>query len=433
MTDPWSFLSRPALVPFPDYDNINRLDLSAMPMVNRMQQNGIRVDVGRLRQLSKQFAEQERALCSEISQLTGHTFNIGSPDQIAHLLFAVLRLPKRGLDLTPSGRRPSVDAENISKLSGLHPAVEKIVEATQLRTLCNNYTDKFPHLVDSNSRIHTNLGTTRQKSGRISSSKPNLSAVSKRTKAGKQVRSAFIASPGKLLGAIDLSQIELRIGAHESLDPAMLAIYKSGGDIHDATARAIFQIPEADAIDDLLRYAAKRFNFGIFYRISAYGLVQQIRMAGGDSTHWTEERCSRYIDLWMAKYSGVAALIEQIESRVRRYGCVWSMHGRIRRLFGARSPLKWIRNEALRQAVNHPFQAGGAECTKLLMADLTAPFNKLGVAPLHQIHDEILVEFDLGDVENVEQTCLAAARGCCELAVPLDGDFASGERWSDLG
>lgn len=448
------------LVDAPSPDNVRRLDFGAIPMVMRMQENGILIDPSHFASLSKYLQSECERITEEIRKMTGYLINVGSPDQVAELLFTKIGIkPPQFLKKTGSGKRFSVNDEALSGMKDLHSCIPLIQQYNECSKLENSYCNVLPTLTDENNRIHSTLKVTRQVSGRISSSDPNLMAQPTRTDLGRRIRNGFVAGKGKKLGTIDQSQIEMRVAAHRSNCISMIDTFLRDGDIHVETATRIFfpdlpaklghmpskkEAKEAGMDDMKHRYPAKRIGFGVLFGITESGLRDQIvvasdpswtsaeRMAYIDS--WSEKRCEETIVAWFDVYSEIREYMQEEHSKVRRYGHACDMWGRIRLLPEVKSVHRRLQMEGLRACGSHGIQSSAQGTIKLAMAEIwdTICREKLPIEPILQIHDELLFEGD----EDAMDECLnrfgEIMERCVMLSVPIRWNAGSGYDWGSL-
>src|SRR5467141_668241 len=264
------------------------VELPLSRVLAAMEQQGVAVDVPYLRDMQEELQEQLKALEEEVAQVSGYSFNLNAPQQLARLLFEDLRLPvgKR----TKTGY--STDADTLESLREKHPIVGLILEHRQLSKLKSTYVDALPQIVDPlTGRVHTSFGQASTATGRLSSSNPNLMNIPIRTELGQRIRRAFKASrPGHVMVSADYAQIELRIAAHLSGDPELLGAFQAGQDIHTATAAAVFKIP-IESVDSNQRRLAKIANFGSIYGQGEYGLSQQLGITGDVAREFLAQYC----------------------------------------------------------------------------------------------------------------------------------------------
>lgn len=431
----------------PSIANIQRLDMGVLPIVAKMQAQGLLIDRGYFVEFSKYLASEEDRITERVKDLSGHYINVGSADQVEDLLFKKMRLkPPPHLKKTGSGKRYSMDEEALTGMKGLHPVVPLIQEFGECNKMRTSFSDVLPKLAGSDGRIRTSLATTRQVSGRISSKDPNLMAQPVRSDLGIRIRKGFIAPHGRKLGCIDLSQIQMRIAAHEAGCESMIDTFLRDGDIHSETASRIFKLP-VEKLDKMRhRYPAKRIGFGILFGMTEEGLQDQITVANDPSwteqeraefmAEWTLAECARIITLWFNIYPEIRAYMSEQHARARRYGCVWDMFGRIRWIPEAKSASRKIVEAGLRQAGNTPIQSAEAGIVKLIMTEIDSVLLegafKGVVSPLIPVHDEVLFEGDDGSLEDFLDEAGNIAGKSIRLLVPIKYNCAIGDRWGDL-
>lgn len=455
------------LVDAPSPDNVRRLDLNAMPMVLRMQENGILIDKAHFHKFGQFLTGECERLTDKVQAQSGYRINVGSPDQIEDLLFhrIGIKVPPH-LKKTASGKRFKVDDETLSSIKNLHPCIQTIQDYTECSKLYNSYAIVLPNIADRvTGRVHSQFRITRQVGGRISSSEPNLMAQPTRSKLGKQIRLGFIPRPGWKMWTIDQSQIEMRFAAHISGCMSMMDTFLRGGDIHIETAARIFfkglvdqlarlngkkavkAAAEAAGMDDMRhRYPAKRIGFGVLFGITGQGLQDQIFVADDPTwsdadreqfrAEWPVERCDQTIVSWYNEYPEIREAIHEEHSKARRFGMVWDLAGRIRWMAQVRSVHKRIVEEGLRQAFSLRVSASAQMSMKLTMAEIW--FEKLVkkykgvVEPLIQIHDELVGEGKEDVVEEFLHDASRIARNCMTLDVPIEVGYDSGDSWGAL-
>jgi len=402
------------------------IEMPLVPVLARMECNGVAVDVGVLREMSQVLAEEIRRVEEEIFRLVGHRFNVGSPHQLSQVLFEELRLPKtRKLK---SGVY-STDAQSLEELRGAHPVVDLIFEYRELTKLKSTYVDALPGLVNPRTgRIHSDFNQTGAATGRISSSNPNLQNIPVRTELGAQIRRAFIArdvGPDPYLLAADYSQIELRVMAHLSRDPALVEAFLRDEDIHASTAAQVFGVP-LDQVTPIMRRRAKVFNFGVLYGLSDWGLSVRERIP--------REEAAEFIRRYFEKYPGVRRYIEDTVQRTRELGYAETIFGRRRYLPEINSPNHNVRQAAERAAINMPVQGTAADIMKLAMTRVQAEMERRGLRSLMilQVHDELIFECPAQELEEVRAIVLEVMPSVAQLCVPLKVDVKIGKSWGEM-
>jgi DNA polymerase-1 len=397
-----------------------------MPLVNvltRIERRGILIDVERLQALSGEFATRMDALMREIYDLAGGEFNIGSPLQLRDVLFERLGLSRRGVRKGKTGF--STDVDVLTRLAQEHPLPAKILDYRALAKLKSTYVDALPAAVNpATGRLHTSLNQTGAATGRLSSSDPNLQNIPARGEEGRRIRAAFIAAPGSLLIAADYSQIELRILAHLSGDPALVDAFTSGQDVHTRTAAEVFGVLPGTVTADMRR-AAKVINFGIIYGMGPQRLANELGIALSEA--------QRYIANYFERYAGVRRYVESAVADARERGFATTILGRRRPIPELRSPERGMAQAAERVAANTPIQGSAADLIKKAMVAIEARLGRAGLAGgmILQVHDELLLEVAEGAREAVSEAVREEMEGVMALAVPLRVDLGVGRSWAE--
>jgi DNA polymerase-1 len=399
------------------------VDLPLAPVLYRMEQAGVRIDLGVLDGLSKRFASELDRVGQRIFDLAGRRFNINSPKQLGEVLFTHLGLP------TPTvrgkGKAISTAQDVLEQLAEIHDVPRLVLEYRHLSKLKSTYVDALPLQADSEARVHTTFQSAATATGRLSSINPNLQNIPIRTELGREIRAAFIAAPGMELLSADYSQIELRLLAHYSEDPLLVKAYANNDDIHTLTASEVFGVAP-ESMDKETRNRAKAVNFGIVYGISPFGLAAQLGIPQAEAR--------AYIDRYFARYQGVKAFIEKTLESTRREGKVRTMFGRMRPIPDIESRNPNQRGFAERTAINTPLQGTAADLIKLAMITLDRKITerRLKTRMVLQVHDELLFEVPSNEKAEVEQLVRAEMEGVVQLKVPLVADLAFGPNWRDL-
>jgi len=399
------------------------IDLPLAPVLYRMEQAGVRINLAMLSALSDRFGLEINRVSERIFTLADRRFNINSPKQLGEILFTHLGLPapaSRG-----KNKAVSTAMDVLEELAENHEIARLVIEFRHLAKLKSNYIDALPLLVDHNQRVHTTFNAAATATGRLSSTNPNLQNIPIRTELGREIRAAFVAAPGFRLLSADYSQIELRLMAHFSEDPLLVRAYEEDRDIHTLTASEVFGVPEAE-IDKETRGRAKAVNFGIVYGISAFGLAAQL----GIPQHQARE----YIDRYFARYQGVHAFIERTIAEVRSTGYVRTLFGRIRPIPDIESRNPNQRGFAERTAVNTPLQGTAADLIKLAMIVIDRQLREenLRTRMVLQVHDELLFEVPEDETDRIITLVRTAMEGVVKLKVPLVADLAFGPNWRDV-
>jgi DNA polymerase-1 len=402
----------------------DKIDLPLAPVLADMERIGIRVDPKELDKMSQAMGKEVRRLEKEIWQLAGSEFNVNSPSQLAEILFDKL-------NLQPSARRGKAKARStavdiLEELSAKHPLPGKIMEYREIAKLKSTYVDALPKLIHpETSRLHTSFSQTGTATGRLSSSDPNLQNIPIRSELGRQIRAAFVAEKGKILLSADYSQIELRIMAHFSGDPVLVAAFRSGEDIHARTAQEVFGVgPLAQNAQH--RRAAKAINFGIIYGLSPFGLAKQLGIE--------QKEAAQFINAYFARYRGVKDYLNKILADTRKSGAAKTLFGRIRPIPEINSPQMQLRNFAERTALNSPLQGTAADMIKLAMIaiDRRLAAEKFEAKMILQVHDELLFEAPAKERGALEKLVREEMEGVHKLAVPLVVEIGAGPNWRDL-
>ena len=398
------------------------VEMSLIPVLVAMEKNGILLDTDLLREMSLGMGKELLRLEKEIYGSVGHQFNINSPQQLGKVLFEELRLPQSRR--TKTGY--STDASVMEALRGTHPVIELILKYRQLSKLKSTYVDALPALINHKTgRLHTSFNQTGTATGRLSSSDPNLQNIPIRGEMGSKIRKAIIAQSGVYLLSADYSQIDLRVLAHLSQDPGLIAAFAYDEDIHATTASKIFGIP-VDKVTSEMRRNAKTVNFGVVYGMSDYGLEQ--------ATNLSREEASRFIALYFEKYPRVKEYLEATKEQARKLGYVQTVLGRRRFLPEINSANRMVREAAERMAINAPVQGSSADIIKIAMINLHREMVKrrLSSKMLLQIHDELLFEVPEGEVEEMKSLVTELMSSAVELCVPVKIDIKLGRNWGEM-
>jgi DNA polymerase-1 len=399
------------------YDDIER---PLVPVLARMEQAGIRVDVERLEGFAKELERSLDALTHEIYVLAGEPFTIGSPKQLGQILFEKLKLP--ALRKTKTGY--STDADVLTELALGHELPAKILEYRSLSKLKSTYADALPALINPVSgRIHATFHQLVAATGRLSSSDPNIQNIPIRTELGRRIRAAFIPEDGWRFVAADYSQIELRILAHCSGEESIIEAFRRDEDIHTRTAAEVLKVSPA-VVTDEQRRVAKMINYALLYGVSAFGLAQGARIP--------KDEAERYIRDYYAAHPKVRRFIDTTLTDGRERGYVLTCLGRRRYLPDLKSGNPTARNAAERMAMNAPIQGSSADMIKLAMVRIDAALRERGLRTrmLLQVHDELVFESPVAEVPEVERLVREVMEAAMPLSVPIRVDVKSGDDWS---
>ena len=400
-----------------------QLDFPLVPVLLRMERNGVRVDSDLLREQSSRLAVQIDDLAERIYASTGHRFNINSPKQLGAVLFNKMGLPqptKHG-----KGKVISTAQDVLEDLAQHHEIPAVVLEYRQLQKLKGTYLDALPQLADSEGRIHTTFNQVGTATGRLSSTNPNLQNIPVRTAIGREIRAAFIAAKGNLLMSADYSQIELRLMAHFSQDPLLLNAYRTGQDIHTLTAAEVFDVDPA-TMDKETRARAKAVNFGIVYGISPFGLSAQLNI--------DQKTAREYIEKYFDRYKGVSQFIEATLDEVRRTQQVRTAFGRIRPIPDIQSRNPNQRGFAERTAINTPLQGTAADLIKIAMLRIDAAIEQRNLKSLMtlQVHDELLFDVVPEEAEEMQALVKTEMESAANFTVPIVAEVGLGQNWRDI-
>jgi len=398
------------------------VELPLVDVLVRMEEVGIAVDTGYLADLATEFTAEVARIEREAHAAVGHEFGINSPKQLEELLFTELRLPR--------GRRNktgySTDAAVLEELRGAHPVIDLILEYREVEKLRSTYAEGLGPLIDrATGRIHTTFNQTVAATGRLSSQSPNLQNIPIRTPLGRRIRRAFVSGrPDALLLAADYSQIELRVLAHMSGDPALLEAFRAGADVHTRTAAAGFGVAES-AVTKEQRSVAKMLNFGIVYGMSDFGLAWRMGMA--------REEAAAFIDEYFKRYAQVRRYVVETKAFCLEQGYVETLLGRRRYIPDMASRNGAVRGAAERMAINMPIQGTAADIMKIAMVRVHERLRDEAYATaVLQVHDELVFEVARDRVSELAELVCAEMSGAYRLDVPLVVDVRTGENWDEM-
>jgi DNA polymerase I len=386
----------------------------------RMERHGIRVDPARLAEFSRELETHLERITRDIYALAGEEFNIGSPKQLAHILFEKLKLPP--VKRTKTGY--STDADVLEQLALGHELPARIVEHRTLAKLKSTYADALPTLVNPGTgRIHTSFNQLVAATGRLSSSNPNVQNIPVRTELGRRIRAAFVPEPGWRFLAADYSQIELRILAHVSGEESLLDAFRRGEDIHARTASEVFGVA-LEAVTPEQRDIAKTTNFSVIYGVTAFGLSRGLSI--------TPKQAQEFLDRFFARHPKVKAYLARTVAEGRERGYVTTLLGRRRYLPELRSGNPNLRGFGERMATNAPIQGTAADLVKIAMVRMAEELarHRLESRMLLQVHDELLFEVPPAEVERLHALAVSVMEAALPLDVPLKVDVKSGADWA---
>jgi len=400
---------------------LEEIELPLVPVLSRMERTGALVDRQQLQEHSAELGQQLMELEARAHELAGGEFNLGSPRQLADILFEQQGLPV--LRKTPKGA-PSTAEEVLVELAVEHELPAVIMEHRALAKLKSTYTDRLPTMIHPETgRVHTSYHQAVTATGRLSSSDPNLQNIPARTTEGRRIRQAFVAPEGHRIVALDYSQIELRIMAHLSGDEGLIEAFRQGQDIHRATAAEVFEVA-VEAVTGEQRHRAKAINFGLIYGMSAFGLARQL--------HLSRNQAQTYIDRYFERYPGVRTYMDNTRSRAAEQGHVETLFGRRLHLPEIRSRNGQRRQAAERTAINAPMQGTAADIIKRAMITVDRQLqSRTDARMIMQVHDELVFEVAEDQVESLIQQVSTIMESAAELVVPLKVDSGVGDNWDE--
>ena len=398
----------------------NEVELPLVRVLREMEAAGVRIDVDKLKKAEVSLTEELNALEQQIYALAGEPFNINSPKQVGELLFDKLKLDSKAKK-SKTGQY-STSEEVLMALKERHAIVGKILDYRELKKLITTYIAALPGYIAADGKIHTTYNQTVTATGRLSSSNPNLQNLPIRSERGKLIREAVIPDEGCLFLSADYSQIELRLMAHFSQDEHMLAAFRSGQDIHAATAARIYGKPIEQITKDERR-KAKTANFGIIYGISAFGLAQQLDCSRTEA--------KQLIDDYFAAFPRVISYIESQKELARQRGYAETLFGRKRYLPDIHSQNATVRSFAERNAVNAPIQGTAADIIKMAMVSIFRRLKEenLQAQMIMQVHDELNFNVPAAEVDRVRDIVVTEMQNAVHLSIPLIAECGVGNNW----
>jgi DNA polymerase-1 len=401
----------------------NQIELPLSSVLATVEQAGVRIDPVILSQMSQEFDRQLTDLTREIYDMAGGAFEIDSPKQLGEVLFERLKLPG-GKKLKKSGQY-STEASVLESLAESHELPRKILDYRTRAKLKSTYIDALPRYIDSTTgRLHSSFNQAGSRTGRLSSSNPNLQNIPIGDEFAMMIRSAFVADPDAVLISADYSQIELRVLAHLSGDPVLIEAFSRDEDIHARTAQEIFGVTPALQSHEHRRMA-KAINYGVIYGLSAFGLAQR--------TASSRTEAQQYIDAYFRRYGKVKEYIESSVEEARRSGRVRTLFGRLRPMPDINSRDVPSRNRAEREAMNTPLQGTAADLLKLAMVKAQARLEResLGTRMILTVHDELVFEAPESEIEAAKALVREEMEGVWPMKVPLRVDMGVGRNWRE--
>lgn len=403
------------------YSLFEEIEMPLVPVLARMEMNGVRVDTESLAETSRQFAERMSTIEKEIHEMAGMDFNISSPKQVGEVLFDKLKIVDKAKK-TKTGQY--VTSEDVlQNLKSRHPIVEKILDYRGYKKLLSTYVDSLPQLINPKTgHIHTSYNQAVTSTGRLSSSDPNLQNIPIRDENGKEVRKAFIPDEGCEFFSADYSQIELRIMAHLSQDENMIEAFTQGYDIHAATAAKIYKIPIEEVTADQRR-KAKTANFGIIYGITVFGLAERMEVSRAEA--------KELIDGYFATYPKVREYMDRSIQMARERGYTETMFSRRCMLPDINSHNAVVRGYAERNAINTPIQGSAADIIKIAMVriDRRMQAENMRSKMILQVHDELNFSVFPEEKELLQKMVVEEMESACQMSVPLIADCGWGKNW----
>ena len=397
------------------------IEMPLVPVLADMEMNGVRIDTDSLQETSKIFTERMNRYEEEIYQEAGEKFNISSPKQVGDILFDKMKIVEKAKK-TKTGQYVTSE-EVLQQLKSKAPIVEKILNYRGMKKLLSTYIDALPKLINPRTgHIHTSFNQALTATGRLSSSDPNLQNIPIRTEDGKEIRRCFIPEEGCKFFSADYSQIELRIMAHLSEDENMMEAFRSGFDIHRATAAKIWH-EDINEVSDSQRKKAKQANFGIIYGITTYGLAQRMEIPNGEA--------QQLIADYFKTFPKVKEYMELSKEAAREKGYAETIFGRRRYLPDINSQNGTVRGFAERNAINAPIQGSEADIIKVAMIRIHRRFQQEGIRSkmILQVHDELNFSVYPEEQEQVERIVLEEMQNAYKLRVPLVADAGWGNNW----
>lgn len=413
----------PQLKTVPDLERLyEEIEQPLVPVLLRMEDIGVLVDRERLRAQGREISAQLQDLHDRACKEAGYELNVDSPKQLQQVLFEKLQLPV--IRRTPTGQ-PSTAEDVLEELAESYPLPRIVLDYRALAKLKSTYIDKLPEQIHSRTgRIHTSYHQAVAQTGRLSSSDPNLQNIPIRRAEGRRIRQAFVAPPGFVLMAADYSQIELRIMAHLSDDPGLLAAFAEDRDVHQATAAEIFGV-SLDAVTADQRRQAKTINFGLIYGMSAFGLARRLELDRGAA--------AQYVERYFTRYPGVKRFMDETRAQAHESGYVQTVYGRRLYLPEINARNKQLQQGAERAAINAPMQGTAADIIKRAMIAVDSWLTREDAPArlIMQVHDELVLEVREDRIDEVAASIRDRMSSAGDLKVPLRVDIGTGANWDE--
>lgn len=409
-----------------------KIEKPLIPVVQRLNETGVFLDTNYLRKLGREYGRELNVIAGRVFAHAGHEFNINSPRQLAVVLFDELGIALQRHKKTSTGMRTTRE-EELERLVSTHPIIADVLAYRRLQKLLSTYIEKMPALVGSDGRLRAEFLQAGTATGRMASQNPNLQNIPVKTELGRRIRTAFAAEYGRVLIAIDYSQIELRIAAGLSGDAKLISVFERGGDVHAAVAAEVFHVPP-EHVDYEMRRRAKIINFGILYGMGVHAL----RSALGEDV--SRDEAARFFSEYFADFSGLARFIERTKAEARRLGYTETLFGRRRYFPAFKSALPNLVAQAERMAINAPIQGTQADIIKLAMVKVDRLIEESGwrqrAKLILQVHDELVYEVDERDSDDVAKALKLAMESVVspeELhGVPIVAEVRVGRNWGDM-
>ena len=398
------------------------IEMPLVPVLSRMEANGVKIDTENLKQISEEFGREIHKIEEEIYELAGTPFNIASPKQLGEILFEKLKIDEKAKK-TKTGQYATGE-DVLQKLLHKHAIVQKILDYRSFTKLKSTYLDALPALVNpKDGLIHTSYNQAVTATGRLSSNNPNLQNIPVRTEKGREIRRAFVPrSDAYTLLAADYSQIELRIIAHLSQDPAMVADFNLGHDIHTATAAKVFHVP-MEQVTKEQRSRAKAVNFGIIYGMSAFGLAERMELSRSEAAD--------IIKKYFEEYAGIKEYMNRSIALAKERGYAETILGRRRYLRDINSANSVVRGFAERNAINAPIQGSSADMIKIAMIGIHEELERLKMQSkmILQVHDELVFDAHLDELDTLKSIVNDKMVNAMPLSVPVIVEMNTGSNW----
>ncbi|MDO8510491.1 MAG: DNA polymerase, partial [bacterium] len=411
-------------------DVYEKIELPLIPVIEKMEERGIKVDTLYLTELSKEYHRELDRLEKEICEYAGETFNLNSPRQLGVILFEKLGLKLKNHKKTTTGVKSTRESE-LEKMQELHPIIPAILHHREFQKLLSTYIDNMPHMLGADGRLHTTFQQTGTTTGRLSSINPNLQNIPIKSELGRKIRRAFVAAKGMKFVALDYSQIELRVAAFLSKDEKLLQIFREGRDVHTEVAAQVFKV-SADKVTSEMRRRAKVINFGILYGMGVNALRENLGTGRDEAQTFYNE--------YFASFPGIAAYLARTKEHTEAQGFTETFFGRRRYFQGINSHIPYIKAMAERMAVNAPIQGTESDIIKLAMIETDSFITKQGLGEkaylLLQVHDELVYEVAddytgafIRDAKRIMENIVAPEK---IGGITLVAEGAIGSNWAEI-